>query len=344
MSTESPIPALFRALVDDAALFPPGNAPMSVAVAEHRHHRSAPYTDLVGPLLLPAARWSELVDCLDAGLGGPTAPRGIDPAPRDVGPGAPGGTDRAGSGAPHAGGPDRPLGARPPRPDIGLIGPVDALEAVVADVRAEPRVELRQLECPVGAEPGAVEDASARLAAMIASLVDGTVRRYVELPRGPHLLDGVDALAGTGARAKLRTGGLVAEAFPTEAELAGFVDRCRAHDLSFKLTAGLHHAVRHTAAATGFEHHGYLNVLAAVCLGALPDPPFAGTEQALACRDAGPLAEVARAVLARPGGTRGCFASYGSCSVAEPLTDLVELGLLDPDLLSHLPAPRKAHA
>lgn len=42
MSTDA-VPALFRRLVDDAALFPPGNAPMPVALAEHRHHLTAPY-------------------------------------------------------------------------------------------------------------------------------------------------------------------------------------------------------------------------------------------------------------------------------------------------------------
>ena len=31
----------------------------------------------------------------------------------------------------------------------------------------------------------------------------------------------------------------------------------------FKCTAGLHNAVRHRAADTGFEHHGFLNVLLA---------------------------------------------------------------------------------
>ena len=34
--------------------------------------------------------------------------------------------------------------------------------------------------------------------------------------------------------------------------------------MPFKCTAGLHHAVRHRAADTGFEHHGFLNVLLAV--------------------------------------------------------------------------------
>ncbi|WP_460459526.1 hypothetical protein [Angustibacter peucedani] len=43
---------LLRALVDDAAVFPPGNAPLPQAVAEHREHRAAPYAPCVGPLLL----------------------------------------------------------------------------------------------------------------------------------------------------------------------------------------------------------------------------------------------------------------------------------------------------
>ena len=54
--------ALFRALVDDAAVFPPGLAPLPRAVAEHRARRSAPGADLVGPLLVPAAAAAELLD------------------------------------------------------------------------------------------------------------------------------------------------------------------------------------------------------------------------------------------------------------------------------------------
>ena len=41
-------------LIDDAALFPPGNAPMPAAVAAHRRHRAAAYRELVGPFLCPA--------------------------------------------------------------------------------------------------------------------------------------------------------------------------------------------------------------------------------------------------------------------------------------------------
>jgi hypothetical protein len=54
--------ALFRALVDDAAVFPPGLAPLPRAVAEHLARRSEPWADLVGPLLVPAAAATELLD------------------------------------------------------------------------------------------------------------------------------------------------------------------------------------------------------------------------------------------------------------------------------------------
>src|SRR5262245_20722886 len=47
----STVPALFRHLVDDAAMFPPGDLPLTEAVEAHRAHRTAPYADLVGPFV-----------------------------------------------------------------------------------------------------------------------------------------------------------------------------------------------------------------------------------------------------------------------------------------------------
>ena len=46
------IPPEYTALVDDAAIFPPGNAPLEEAVPAHREHRAAPYGDLVGPFVV----------------------------------------------------------------------------------------------------------------------------------------------------------------------------------------------------------------------------------------------------------------------------------------------------
>jgi hypothetical protein len=57
-------PALLHALVDDAAIFPPGNAPMQAAVAAHREHAISWYADLVGPFLCSDQRLPELQEAL----------------------------------------------------------------------------------------------------------------------------------------------------------------------------------------------------------------------------------------------------------------------------------------
>ena len=95
-----------------------------------------------------------------------------------------------------------------------------------------------------------------------------------------------------------------------------------------KCTAGLHNAVRHTDPVTGFAHHGFLNVLAAV------DALAAGAPSVVAVdwlgQDDGTV--LAAAVGAWPADriarARAVFTSFGTCSVLEPVRDLVTLGLL----------------
>jgi hypothetical protein len=58
-------PALFAGLVDDAAVFPPGNAPLAEAVRRHRLHRTSRYAACVGPLLVPASAVGDLGPLLD---------------------------------------------------------------------------------------------------------------------------------------------------------------------------------------------------------------------------------------------------------------------------------------
>ncbi len=47
-----------------------------------------------------------------------------------------------------------------------------------------------------------------------------------------------------GGCAKLRTGGVVEEAFPAVEQIAGFIARCAELGVPFKATAGLHHPLR----------------------------------------------------------------------------------------------------
>jgi hypothetical protein len=168
------------------------------------------------------------------------------------------------------------------------------------------------------------------LCAEVMSALPIGIPAYVEVPWGSAQSGALDALAGTGAHAKLRTGGTTADAFPTEPRLAAAIAGCLDRDLAFKCTAGLHHAVRHSAADTGFEHHGFLNVLLATAA-LLDGADTTRAAEVLAERSADVLAAAARQLsdlqIAR---LRDRFRSFGTCSVTEPLTDLTGLGLLDP--------------
>lgn len=61
------VPALFHGLLDDAAVFPPGDAPLPEAVAAHLARRETPDAVFSGPLLCGWTRWDELVAALPSG-------------------------------------------------------------------------------------------------------------------------------------------------------------------------------------------------------------------------------------------------------------------------------------
>ena len=116
---------------------------------------------------------------------------------------------------------------------------------------------------------------------------------------------------------KLRCGGA---RVPSVEEVAQFVRSCRARGARFKATAGLHHAL-----PTNGEH-GFLNLLAA-CV-------FGDEEEMLRTREIELDASSFRA-SGRTAGAGECarvrrelFHSIGSCSFAEPVGELRDLGIL----------------
>ncbi|MEV6206355.1 hypothetical protein [Kitasatospora sp. NPDC051914] len=174
----------------------------------------------------------------------------------------------------------------------------------------------------------ATADVPATVAQLAAELPTG-VAAAVELPRDGRTEDSLDALAGTPYRAKYRTGGLTADAFPPVGELAAFLVGCAERAVPYKCTAGLHHAVRHTDPETGFEHHGFLNVLLAAAAG-----DRAGAVEALGERSAAVLVSALDTLTDdQVSAARRSFTSFGTCSIAEPLADLADLGLLRPPTL-----------
>jgi hypothetical protein len=280
------VPTFAKSLCDDAAVFPPGLAPLPDAVAAHARYAASPYADLVGPLVLAAPALTEL-----AGLLGPD--------------------DRL---------------------DLSVTAPngPKQLPTIFAAAGMLP-VRLRAVEVAVPAGEAPAEF-FAELDLACAAGADVAV--FVEVPRDERRAEIVETCAATRRRAKFRTGGVRAELYPDEAELAAAIRSAVDAQVPFKATAGLHHAIRNTDPNTGFEQHGYLNLLLAT------DAAVNFADQAeiaaiLAERDARKIAErVAGLDDARVSAARERFLSFGTCSIIEPLTELVDLHLLPASVLS----------
>lgn len=275
------IPAIFERLIDDAAVFPPGDLPLADAVPAHVAHRSAWYAGLVGPLLCPASSLESLA-VLAQELPESSGPLGVAVVV-----------------------------------DTGTAGVLDAVDAVAH----ESRLVLRGVEVPLRGSPLG-QSARRTVAALDAALggPDDDEPAYVEVPRASGWEATLDVLADSGYRAKLRTGGPSADAVPSDEEVAAFVIACLDRGLPFKFTAGLHHAVR------GPVEHGFLNLLLAVGTAA-GGGSAAEVAEALSIDDGVRLAAAVAALEAAS--VRRWFASYGSCSIAEPLSELIALGLVE---------------
>jgi hypothetical protein len=165
---------------------------------------------------------------------------------------------------------------------------------------------------------------------------------YVELPVASDPGALIAALKPHGLRAKIRTGGVTHEAFPSSADVMRFLARCVEHGVPFKATAGLHHPMRGEYALTYAPDsargmmYGFLNVfLAAVLLRA------GHTEEELLPlleeRDVTAVSVTPEAIIWRGmradaatiRQVRSQFAgSFGSCSFEEPVQDLDSLSFL----------------
>lgn len=162
------------------------------------------------------------------------------------------------------------------------------------------------------------------------------IEHFVELPLGETLPELVAAVRDIHARAKMRTGGVTADAFPSPRDVACFLRACADVGLAFKATAGLHHPLRGdyrlTYAPDGPRGtmFGYFNVFLAATQardGATIDRLVATLEGGegvqptiddAEIRWAGGSVSVAALVATR----RDFALAFGSCSFREPLDDL----------------------
>ncbi|MDI9932774.1 hypothetical protein QM588_20340 [Rhodococcus sp. IEGM 1354] len=263
---EPMIPKFFHRLCDDAAAFPPGNAPLDVAAAQHLEYRASSFADLVGPLVVPMDRVHELVlgARMEVALTAPAGPGSVEAGLRVA---------------------DRTAGVTVVAVDVAVPEgtSIDALRNITQDIDI-----------------------------------------YVEIPRDSRRDDIFDAVDEFGYRATFRTGGDTADLYPSEQELAASIYEAAQREVHFKATASSHQAARNTDPHSGFEHHGFLNVILAA-QAAHSGARVGELQKILAIRDADVLAGLVAGIE----GQR-VFASFGACSIREPLDDLVGLGLVPP--------------
>lgn len=139
------------------------------------------------------------------------------------------------------------------------------------------------------------------------------------------------------ARAKIRTGGITEEAFPTTEAVADFLLACAHAHMAFKATAGLHHAVRgeyqltYDAQSALATMHGFANIFLAAVL-ARRGAEKQSLIDTLEAREFSFIDQQARWLGLQAGieeiaATRREFAiSYGSCSFEEPIEEARKLG------------------
>lgn len=267
--------ALFHALFDDAAVFPPGLAPLPQAVTDHVARQSNSYADLVGPLLLPAS--------------------GIDDF----------------------------LHLERPHLEVALIGRPGTDLALVADALSrldeDPDVTLTGVEIDWSPDWHHALSWGAPLS--------------IETPRGSEQERALSDIQErpddpNPVQAKFRTGSTPDSPVPTPTELAIFIRACVDHDLGFKLTGGLHHALSQTT-AEGEDQFGFLNVIAATRWALAHGAEIPEMESLLSQRDPVPILDiVTRMSQADASVVRAFFTAYGCCEVMDPISDLAALGLI----------------
>ena len=298
---------LLDGLIDFAGLFPPAGSGMAEATRAFAHYRASGSAWMLGRFVCP-------VTALDAfsAAAEPYLPR--DP------------------------------GAIPWRLSVTGSGDVAADCAAIAAFNTRHQVCFD--ECSALADGYELRLDTAEAVRAADALIPRDLLTYIEVPWTARQPEVLAAVASCGRRGKMRTGGTVAEAFPTAAQVADFLSRCVALELPAKATAGLHHPMagpyRLTYAAdapTGWMF-GFLNVLlaaallrqggdrrAAMALLQDEDPSHlvVSDEQLTWAGPDGPVAFPRDLLQATRTDT---LVSIGSCSFTEPVDESRALGIL----------------
>jgi hypothetical protein len=178
--------------------------------------------------------------------------------------------------------------------------------------------------------------------AEIMRLMPRSLQGYIEIPIEDDPYPLIAAIRRLGGRAKVRTGGVTPDAFPSTIDLLRFLQCCARAGVPFKATAGLHHPLRAEYRLTYAPDSpcgtmfGFLNLFVTVAfLRAGMNENEAGrvleegSPEAFQADHSGISWRNHRLDLESLSAVReDGIISFGSCSFTEPIQDLESLHLL----------------
>lgn len=228
--TEHPSRILLEAVVDYAGLFLPAALDMKRAVRNFAHYRAGGTGWMLGRFVCPANRLDEFSAAADPLL------------PRDAGA-IPWLLSATGSGDVRA--------------DLEAITAFNERHRVCFD------------ECGARVDSYEAKVSSVQEVIALHETLPAAMHVWMEVPLGDAAEQLVEAIARVGRYAKMRTGGVVPDAFPSPLHVVQFLRALLTHNVRAKATAGLHHPLRGAYRLTYEDDaptcrmFGFLNVLMA---------------------------------------------------------------------------------
>ena len=309
----SAMDTLTSSVIDYAGTFPPASLELPLATAAYARAFAGDAAWLLGRLVLAVGS----LDRFEAPALEPTAaadrPAEITPTPWPI---------------------SVVVSPAPSTPETALPAHADLASRIAAfNDRWQGRAQIVAVEYP------AVNDVALD---RLADAYDHTLEIFIEVPYGPDCRRRIDAIGARGLFLKLRAGGVARTAFPSVDELTDALCGCAKAGVTFKATAGLHHALRGSYPVTAepladtATMHGFLNVLVAAAL-AYRGASRSTIVSALAETDGSAFSFTVDQVAWRGQSMdrdeiarfrrRFCRA-FGSCSFDDPVRELRTAGLL----------------
>lgn len=302
--------ALQNSLIDYAGLFPPANLSLDDAITEYANYKKSEDSWMLGPFVLPVSLLKQVKTHL--GFFSKDFPLHLS----IVG--------RKSSSETEC--------TKQFQEDINHIS------AFVNQYRREIIIDMIEVPLPPGVPSLEVleniESMATRVVQKVFCEVPLQGEWEIQVPKTLDVIMNHNSRNEGSIGIKVRTGGILAEMFPSTKQLALIMAASRDRNLSMKFTAGLHHPIRMYREEVSTQMHGFLNVFMAGMLADTQKLSVKEIDEILSDEDANNFSFTERSLAWRNVSISSqdiekvrntSLLSFGSCSFEEPKDELMKL-------------------